>query len=250
MAHPLPFTVRRWAAWAPGLHSADDWRSWAENEKPLVDDGSVPALKFIKPMQRRRFSRLTRMALQTSYDCLQGEHGVRTVFCSRHGEIHRTKTLLDDIAKQELISPMGFSLSVHNTASGLYSIASGNQAPSTAIAAGLDTIEMAVIEALGQLHRNPQQPVLVVIADEPLPAFYAPDDNELSSSYSLALLLATEGDGRRYQLQSLADAESCQQSTQPQLPHGLQLLRLLSGVDDQCLTQGERTQWRWANIDV
>ena len=247
MSYPLAFTVLRWAAWAPGLSCAEDWRCWAENKKIITDDDSAPALKFIKPMQRRRFSRLTRMALQTSYECLQGEHDIRTVFCSRHGEIHRTKALLDDIAKQELISPMGFSLSVHNTASGLYSIASGNQAPSTAIAAGLDSLEMAVIEALGQLQSNPHQPVLVVIADEPFPAFYATDDNELSCPYSVAMLLAADGDGERYQLQPLAGEPG--QALQRQLPHGLQLLGLISGVDNVCLTEGERTQWQWMRVE-
>lgn len=252
------FTILNWSAWAPGLETKTDWQTWAKSKQDQLscdpDCDTAPKLAFIKPMLRRRFSRLTRMALQTAFDCLSSypscsDHTIRTVFCSRHGEIHRTKLLLDDIIKQDAISPMGFSLSVHNTASGLYSIASGNQAPSSAIAAGSDTLEMAVIDALGHLHREPSQAILLVLADEPLPEFYQSYDHENAQPYSVALLLgANSHPGAKTSNLHALSAQAKQVSAEPtkQLPHGLQLLRYLLSDKPSCLLQGERLAWNWS----
>jgi hypothetical protein len=241
MTQALTFTLRRWAAWSPAQQTADDWQQWALGNSELVNDDSSPALKFIKPMQRRRFSRLSRMALQVAYDCAQDDHSLRTVFASRHGEIHRTKALLDDIVQSEPISPMGFSLSVHNTGSGLYSIASGNRAPSTAIAAGRDSLEAALIDALGQLRQDASAPVLVVLADEPLPEFYAADDNEQLVPYALALLIEPgTAAGQSFTLSRQSGSQSSDASN-----HGLALIKLLCGAESECLLTGERCSWKW-----
>ncbi|MFA7555562.1 MAG: beta-ketoacyl synthase chain length factor [Spongiibacteraceae bacterium] len=245
----LPFNLLRWSAWAPGLNTVEAWQGWAEGRDDIAGDDSLPELKFIAPMLRRRFSRLSRMALQVSYDCLQERNDVRTIFCSRHGEIHRTKALLDDLVKQEPISPMGFSLSVHNTASGLYSIASNNHAPSSAIAAGLDTLEMAMVDALGHLQRQPDKPVLVVLADEPLPGFYQPYDSEAAQPYALGLLLgAADTDIEGFDtIERLSLAAQPFNGLQPTaaLPHGLQFLHFLLNQHAISQTMGERLQWTW-----
>lgn len=252
------FTILNWSAWAPGLETKEEWQTWVEsNQDQLGCDPSselAPKLAFVKPMLRRRFSRLSRMALHTTFDCLSShpanaDHTIRTVFCSRHGEIHRTKVLLDDIIKQDAISPMGFSLSVHNTASGLYSIASGNQAPSSAIAAGIDTLEMAVIDALGHLQREPNQAILLVLADEPLPEFYQNYDQENALPYSVALLLGANShpSANSSNLHTLS-TQAKQVSAEPlkPLPHGLQLLRYLLSDAQSCLLPGERLSWNWS----
>ncbi|WP_317930858.1 beta-ketoacyl synthase chain length factor [Halioxenophilus sp. WMMB6] len=242
--HGLDFTLLNWVAWAPGLETNADWSEWAAGHKPLVDDRSSPKLEFVQPMLRRRFSRLTRMALQVCFSCAAGDHTLRTVFCSRHGEIHRTKTLLDELTRGEAISPMGFSLSVHNTASGLYSIASENKAPSSAIASGVDTLAMAVIEALGALQRQPEAPVLVVLADEPLPEFYAPYDTEQAAPFGLALMLgraqASPGAGIALKLSPAENPAATGE------PHGLALIRWLCGDAPSCALVGERHGWRWS----
>lgn len=251
----MEFFIQRWAAWAPGLDTPAQWRSWARSDEALIDDGSSPSLPFVEPMLRRRCSRLSRMALQACFQCLDGnihsEPPIRTIFCSRHGEIHRTKTLLDDIVRQLPISPMAFSLSVHNTASGLYSIASGNTAPSSAIAAGVDTLEMAVVDSLGHLHQHPGRPVMVVLADEPLPAFYQRYDTELTMPHGLALLLNSRHGGveagtavRLRTLPPLAASDSERRG-----PHSLSVLRWLCGTATCCQVRGERLVWQWSHRD-
>lgn len=241
----MEFTLLRWQAWAPGMADSAAWGEWARGAAELVDDGSSPRLEQVKPLLRRRFSRLTRMALHVAFQCLDGRHDLRTVFCSRHGEIHRTHTLLDEIVRAQPVSPMGFSLSVHNTASGLYSIASGNRAPSTAIAAGADTLEMGLIEALGYLNNCPDQPVLLVIADEPTPEVYRQFDDEAPFPHALALLLgAGEQAGTPLSLRALAGSGAAE------LPHSLALLRWLAGGASDCVITGARRDWRWARGDA
>jgi hypothetical protein len=156
------------------------------------------------------------------------------VFASQHGEIHRTLGLLGDLAQGEPLSPMAFSLSVHNTASGLYSIASGNTAPSTAVAAGLDTLPMALVEAMGQLQRHEE--VMVVYAEEPLPEAYRDFADGGSALLGLALRLGKPGTGRDWQLQTTTAPAA---TGSP----GLAFMRWLNSPGQTVLLPGERRNW-------
>lgn len=243
MSIGIHFQVEHWAAWAPGLTQAEDWSAWARGERTAEAEGK-PALPFIDPLLRRRLSRLSRLALQVAYDSAEGRHDRRTVFASRHGEIHRTRDLLADLAADEALSPMGFSLSVHNTASGLYSIASGNQAPSTAIAAGRDTLAMALIEAVGQSQRHGEA-VLLVYANEPLPADYTAFADETALPLGLALRISAACDQEStWSLQATNTSENHDHG--PVLCPGLTLLQLLAGDTPEALHAGERGSWRWS----
>src|SRR6185436_1154869 len=83
----IRFTIRSWSAWAPGLEDPDDWRRFAREPILRSLDGA-PAVKFVPAMQRRRLSRLSRIALQVAFDACPPElrSQVPTVFASRHGE--------------------------------------------------------------------------------------------------------------------------------------------------------------------
>lgn len=151
------------------------------------------ALDFIPVALRRRCSPFSKVTLAVAHAALknyQGKGSVPTVFASMHGEGEVTKGLLVDLAHQQQLSPMGFSLSVHNTASGLYSIATGNKAASTAIAAGDDTFLMGLCEALMILHQGIADHVLYVCSDEEVPAIFLPPDVSGGMPHALALLLA------------------------------------------------------------
>ncbi|TNF35083.1 MAG: 3-oxoacyl-ACP synthase [Gammaproteobacteria bacterium] len=235
------FAIERWAAWAPAeddgsIETAGQWADWAAGTLAMADNDASPALPFINAMLRRRLSRLSRLALKVAYEAAAGDHSLPTVFCSRHGEIHRTRGLLADLNAGEPLSPMAFSLSVHNTASGLYSIASGNTAASTAIAAGRDTLAMAVIEATGLLLQHER--VLLVFAEEPLPEDYREFADEQTAAFGLALLLARDH-GERWQL-AAADQPSGTARCQ-----GLDFLQALAGDRPQAHSHGERHGWRW-----
>lgn len=236
---PLQGSLLGWAAWTPGVSTPEEWQAWAAGTRAIANAPDSPPVDFIPAMQRRRLSRLSRLSLAAAFSCAGNNHNLPTVFASRHGEIHRTLGLLSDLAQDEPLSPMAFSLSVHNTASGLYSIATGNTAPSTAIAAGLDTLPMAIIEALGQLQRHDE--VMVVYAEEPLPHEYSQfADYDNSALLGLALRLGKPGTGRDWQLEQKAlDIATADSS-------GLALARWLSNYEQKLLLQGERSAWQFS----
>lgn len=163
------------AAWA-------EWR-WSE-------DGELPKLDFVDPMLRRRLSALSKMSLWTAHQCAQDLNAVRMIYASQHGEIDRTTEMLEELTSDQPLSPTAFSMSVLNASIGLYSIIRGNTAPATAIAAGTETLGYALLEAYGQLNRNPEQPVLVIYADETVPAAW--QSPALHPPHALALLFRND----------------------------------------------------------
>lgn len=186
----ITFSVRAWSAWAPGLHTSEDWLEWSHAPCAPGLQGS-PELKFVPAMQRRRFSRQSRMALQVAFDATPPEllTDVCTVFASRHGESNACVALLGDIARRAPISPTAFSHSVHNTQGGLFSIAADNGRPSSSIAAGTHTFCAGLIEAVGMCERHAQGPTLLVVTDEPRPAPMRDVDDEVPCAFAVALLL-------------------------------------------------------------
>jgi hypothetical protein len=82
-----------------------------------------------------------------------------------------------------------FSHTVHNAQAALFSIAAGNRAASSSLAAQADTWPSAFIEALTLLERDPQ-PVLLAMGDVPLAPTFAPLVDEAVTPHALALRLA------------------------------------------------------------
>lgn len=232
-----------WAAWAPGLSTLAEWQAWAVGERSLLDTPDTPPVDFIPALQRRRLSRLSRLSLAAAYACGEGQHSLPTVFASQHGEIHRTLGLLTELAQREPLSPMAFSLSVHNTASGLYSIAAHNTAPSTAIAAGADTLPCALLEAVGQLQQHEE--VMLVYAEEPLPEAYRAFTAHDAALLGLALRIGRPcADRRCWQLQALHDDPVIHTATPDNDSSGLRLIRWLCRAEGSTNLSGERFPWR------
>jgi hypothetical protein len=113
------------------------------------------------------------MMLHVAAACAQDASALRLVFASQHGELGYTVALLRALAAGEPLSPTAFSLSVHNAAAGLFSTVRADRAPSTAVAAGEETLGYGLLEAYCQWIAEPRQPVLMVYGDEPLPVEYA-----------------------------------------------------------------------------
>ena len=126
----LRFDISKCVAWAPGLESEQDWRLWQQGEKALTDELTLPQLTTIPAMQRRRLSPFAKVALHCALEA-SAEHqaNIPCVFSSRHGDLHRTTKLIENIALSKDLSPTQFGLSVHNAAAGLFSIFTGNRAP-------------------------------------------------------------------------------------------------------------------------
>ncbi len=116
------------------------------------------------------------------------------VFASRYGNMGVTFDLLVLLAKNELLSPAKFSISVHNAAAGAASQIVINRAGHTAIAAGVRTLTAGLTEAWTRIHTGSPS-VIFVYSDLPLMAPYD-DFDEPGPGVQLAVrLVASERRG-------------------------------------------------------
>jgi hypothetical protein len=196
----IKFSIESWAAWAPQHENQEQWRQWAKTGQALEDNEEKPALDFLPAMFRRRLSQLSKAGLQAAFDCLAGQKNVPSVFVSRHGEMQQLVKLITALNEVKSVSPAAFSLSVHNTTSGLFSIANENVAPSTALAGGEHSLEAGFLEALGILQNNDQGKVLLVIADEYIHEIYRSILPQPQPPVALAFLLTRSGRGTELEL--------------------------------------------------
>lgn len=176
-------------AWAPGLDSVAAWREWA-GRPHAIDSDEKPTAEAVPAMTRRRLTRWGRQALEVATGMDAGAE-TPVIFSSRHGDTDRTYKLLVSLADGEPLSPNAFSLSVHNSALGIYSILAEVHAPTIALAAGRETLGEAWVEACSWLATGSPR-VLLVHTDEPLSEFYACDADEQELPAALALLLCAE----------------------------------------------------------
>jgi hypothetical protein len=187
----VQLAILRWVAWAPGLDDIRAWREWAEGVRAIGTTGK-PNIDFVDPIVRRRLSRLSAMAVRVAEDCLTGmARPTHHVFCSQFGEYTRSFELLQALSRGEQLSPMGFSVSVHNTASSYFSIIHQDVSPSVSIAGGTATLEAGFIEATALLESDEAESVLLVYAGEPLPSLYRDHESPARNTAAIGLLLST-----------------------------------------------------------
>lgn len=228
----LTITVSHWAAWAPGISGPSQWAHWAPEQPP---GETKPDVSWLPALQRRRLSPLARSVFHVVNEIAQ-HHDVSalpTVLASRHGEIARTQTLLENLADREPLSPATFSLSVHNAIGGQLSIALGNQHPVSSVALGEEGLGSALLEAA--CLQDGDTPVLVLIYDGPLPEYYLPYCASEPFTWAIALLLG--GNGPRFRL---SRGPACA-DTVAQGPH---LARALARGDTHIALPGQRHGWQ------
>ncbi|UJF22509.1 beta-ketoacyl synthase chain length factor [Shewanella sp. OMA3-2] len=237
----LAFDILSWSAWTPDFQTRESWSLWQEPNQQTALSKVSPALSEIPAMQRRRFSRLTKMMLTVAFDC-QAENSTRSIFASRHGELNRTIGLLEDVVAKQPLSPTAFSQSVHNTGSGIFGILSANKTSSTSIAAGAQSLPQAFIEAYGQLAEQPQ-PVLLIFADDPVPPVYNEFFNEVEFPIGFGLLLTIASEHPHPQSIAQVSINNSLPQTAPYSAIGLS--QLIHHLATQTALQGEMCQWHW-----
>lgn len=234
----INFNIAAWRAWAPGLDSVADWQAWSQQPGLLATSGAAPDVSFLPAMQRRRLSRLARMAFSVGWPLAEGHPALPLVFASRHGETPRTFDILSDLAAEQPLSPTQFSLSVHNAVIGLWSILRGETSEMTALAAAGDGLEHGLIEACALLNEGAPA-VLLVITEEQPPDAYASWIDDVPFPYAVGLLLTP---GQQWQVTlktGPADADKAP------WPHALNLVRHL--FDEQASFQHawKTRVWTW-----
>ncbi|WP_028238172.1 beta-ketoacyl synthase chain length factor [Stutzerimonas azotifigens] len=234
----VEFNIERWQAWAPGLECPASWSRWAAAPWPLEPADAQPAVDFLPAMQRRRLSRLARMAFAVAAPLADGRPPMPLVYVSRHGETPRNYALLAELAREEPLSPTQFSLSVHNAFIGLWSILRGDPSEMTALAGEGDGLEHAVLEAAMLLAEGAPAVLLVVAEDQP-PAIYGPWIDDVPCPYAVALLLTPGQDWRLALEPPSADAEPSAR------PHALELVRALALEHPQIRHSWKSRQWNW-----
>ncbi|WP_420471514.1 beta-ketoacyl synthase chain length factor [Brevundimonas sp. FT23042] len=155
----------------------------------MADEASA-----IPAQQRRRLPAFTRNVLQCALPLLRDRLGTGVVLSSPNGDLESTVTLLSDIARDELLSPSLFGLSVHNAPLGALSLSL--EAPGDQVSLGGDaaTLSAGLLEAWTQLVTGEAASIVLVHAEERLPALYG-DLDETSPGVFIALSLALEGEG-------------------------------------------------------
>jgi hypothetical protein len=182
----IDLRIADWRAWAPGLDDSNAWQDWAHRPWMPTDLGEQPDCSFLPPMQRRRLSRLARIALHVAWPLCGDDEQLPMVFASRHGETTRTYAILGDVVDRQPLSPTQFGLAVHNAIAGQWSILRGQRGESSTVAGEADTFEHAMLETATLLDRS-HPAALMVIAEERPPDAYDGWIDDVPFSYALAM---------------------------------------------------------------
>ena len=249
----VSLSVTKWSAWAPGVSDSAGWKAWAKGE--LSINGPVePDVKFVAPMMRRRLSGLSRMGFRVAADCLEKETGSPMfVFCSRYGEYTRSFGLLENFAAGQPASAAAFSMSVHNTASSLFSIETNDQSSSTALSGGEATLETGFVEAWSLLVNQVATSVLLVYHDERLPELYREQTTSVMHAGAIALVLKlpdSDSEGIRLNLGWATDKSTDENKHVTASDPALEVLRLLVNGSGAFVLDTGRLVWTWDVVHV
>lgn len=151
----------------------------------LVDQ-ELSAIEYIPAMQRRRLSRLAKLALNSAMQTLDTHKVDYIVWVSQYGDEAKTLNILADVLREQTPSPTQFSISVHNAISGLYSILCQDATPATSLAGSWND---GLIEAYAWLKTRPEaRQVLLVYYDEALPDIYI--EHQPFAAFAMAAVIS------------------------------------------------------------
>ncbi|MBQ0711633.1 MAG: beta-ketoacyl synthase chain length factor [Porticoccus sp.] len=196
----VSFSVSEWSGWRSGLPE-----SYREDLVGLTVS-EVPDVGAIPPILRRRLNMLGRACASEVLKHIPADTDIPIVYCSQHGDIERTLHVLESLVAKEAVSPVHFSLAVHNAICGVISIQAGNRASVSALSAGQQGLVPVLLEAIGMLVPGVNR-VLCVICDVPLPEIYRDESSQPQVPYAVSFVV-TSGDGIKLDLLQLAEGES------------------------------------------
>lgn len=226
------FFLQKWSVWPP--IQQDD------NEASIQSERSE-RLSSIPKMLRRRLTPLAKIVFCAANPCLESKK-IPVVFSSTHGELAKSFAMMEMIEAGEEISPTTFSLSVHNSIAGLFSMVYKNKLQATVVAPGEEGIAAAFIETLGLLEEGADE-ALIIFYDEPLVSFYPSEPFLLSceQSCAVALIISKSTDGLPIRFSQLTGQGG--EGEQPL--QVLKLIKFLADPEKKMLIKTARHNWCW-----
>ena len=244
------FQIESWAAIAPGLETRESWHYWLRHPEVVSETPGKVSLEKVPPMLRRRLGTLGKCAMAAALQVLNDDAPIPGIFSSRHGDTALTLSLLEDMGRDEPMSPTGFSLAVHNAVSGLFSIVRKDTSMVTSLAAMEGLVLQTLLEAAGQLQVSDR--VLCVIYDIPLPALYRRYCAGNDFPYAIAMILSHTG-GVTYSIEQCEQViQNNNSSFHDYLSMDLETVRfleLLSGISTEMGVELNGTAWRIAKVE-
>ncbi|MEC9406730.1 MAG: beta-ketoacyl synthase chain length factor [Pseudomonadota bacterium] len=158
---------------------APGWPDWAAARDCLRGQAPVPDMTDVERYpppaglpknERRRSSRITRIAFAACEDALaassRDRSALRTVFASCSGDMDIVDDICRALTREPVaLSPTQFHNSVHNASAGYWGIANAARVASTSLSAYDASLAAGLVEAALQLHDQPDAPVLMVCFD-------------------------------------------------------------------------------------
>jgi hypothetical protein len=206
----------------PGLSNWPQAAAVLTGRQPYVAAATVlPSPAMLPPAERRRTGRVVRVALgvaleATSSAAADAAH-LASVFSSSGSDGHICHEICEALAlPAREVSPTRFSNSVHNVASGYWSIATGSLAPSNVLCAFDASFGAGLLESMIQTSVD-QRPVLLVAYDtEYPPPLHI--KRPIPDALGVAMLFTPEKTARSLaKIEATVTAEACDSMANSQL---------------------------------
>jgi len=181
--------------WSPGLNGWTQARAVLAGELAYQAQATpLPMPAALHAAERRRAPATVKMALQVATEACDMAHvnasDLPCVFASSHGDTEISDYMCAELAQpQPALSPTRFHNSVHNAASGYWTIATHCMQPSNAITAGEHSFGAGLLEAAVLLQDAPH--TLLVAYDMATPAMLLPLC-PIPQAFAVALVLSGE----------------------------------------------------------
>lgn len=226
-----------YSARAFGFNTKEQFTSLASGEVEADIKAINPKPANIPMMTARRLSMGCRMAVDIGIELLKSHEDIDAViYSSATGEEEHNYKVLESAAKGIDCSPTDFSMSVHNTGVGNFTILSKKKIPSSSVSAGIDSFMMALTDAYVMLSSGYKK-ILVVDYNVSIPPFFK---NYLKKDfpdypYSVGLVVS-KGDDYEFSTTKL------NKKAEHLFPVSLNFLLNLIKKED-VLLKGERLLW-------
>jgi hypothetical protein len=156
--------------------------------------------------------------------------------------------VLDAIEADGLPSPTDFSMSVHHALLGVLSIHTANHLGHTALSAGTESFGHGLIEAAACLAERSDEPVILIYADEKLPAPYSAFAGDDDAELPVVLALAIGAPRMRGGADLALDLQNCPTDAPPSMNMAGDFLRFFLSGDPVGQSTGRRNQWIWRRV--